>query len=317
MRTVAGRGRHQRKRAKVRKKGANMKVSTLFLRVSFGGAGLWLASWLALCGCAKAEGPQATDRAALTSKSSIIFSGTVSQLAATSFADVPKSAQTIVVKVESIEKKPPAVSLKKGDSVTVEVKDPSAFQEGTHATFYTDGWMFGSGVAVKELGHELGAAGGSAAAPSAEMNTHTQEQISDQELLDRMKASDFVVVGRVTDVHKWNAPKSKSGAPSRVTEHDPDWHEAVVEVQSVLKGGKVKGNKVIVRFPNRNDVAWVNSPKFAKNQRAIFCLNRDQAAGAPTTKYGGQQMTVYTCLNHGDALPISEEARVRSLLKNQ
>lgn len=293
-----------------------MKISTFFLRVSLGGAGLWLASWLALPGRANAAAPQATDRAALTSKSSIIFSGTVSQLAATSFADVPKSAQTIVVKVDSVEKKPAAVSLKKGDSVTVEVKDPSAFQEGTHAKFYTDGWIFGSGVAVKELGHEVGAAAAPAQGANAAKPAGQGDQFSDQELLDRMKASDFVVVGRVTDIHKWNAPKPSSGAPSRVTEHDPDWHEAVVEVQSVLKGGKVKGNKVIVRFPNRNDVAWVNSPKFAKNQRAIFCLNRDQATGAPTTKYGGQQVTVYTCLNHGDALPISEEARVRSLLKN-
>lgn len=294
-----------------------MKISKLFLKVSFGGTGLGLALWLVLSGCARAAVPQAADRAALIAKSSIIFSGTVSQLAATSFADVPKSAQTIVVKVESIAKKPAAVSLKKGDSVTVEVKDPSAFQEGARATFYTDGWIFGSGIAVKELGHEVGTAaapvqGATAGKPAAQ----GQDQFSDQELLDRMKASDFVVVGRVTDVRKWNAPKPKSGAPTRVTEHDPDWHEAVVEVQSVLKGGKVKGNKVIVRFPNRNDVAWVNSPKFAKNQRAIFCLNRDQATGAPTTKYGGQQVTVYTCLNHGDALPISEEARVRSLLKN-
>lgn len=291
-----------------------MKISSFFLRVVFGGAGLWLA----LCGSANGAAAQATDRAALTSKSSIIFSGTVSQLAATSFADVPKSAQTIVVRVDSVEKKPAAVSLKKGDSVTVEVKDPSAFQEGTHARFYTDGWMFGSGVAVKELGHEVGAAAEPVQEPSAAKPAgQGQDQLSDQELLDRMKASDFVVVGRVTDIHKWNVPKPKSGAPSRVTEHDPDWHEAVVEVQSVLKGGKVKGNKVIVRFPSRNDVAWVNSPKFAKNQRAIFCLNRDQATGAPTTKYGGQQVTVYTCLNHGDALPISEEAHVRSLLKNQ
>jgi hypothetical protein len=121
-----------------------------------------------------------------------------------------------------------------------------------------------------------------------------------------------VVVGRVTDVRKWNTSKPKGGAPSRVTEHDPDWHEAVLEVQSVLKGGKVKGNKVIVRFPNRNDVAWVHSPKFAKNQRGIFCLNRDQAPGVPK----GQEVNVYTCLGHGDALPMSEEARVRALLKN-
>jgi hypothetical protein len=306
----------QENRAKVQEKEVRMKISTLFLKFGFRGAGLWLALWLALSGCANAAAPQAADSAALTRKSSIIFSGTVSQLAATSFPDVPKSAQTIVVKVDSIEKKPAAVSLKKGDSITVEVKDPSAFQEGTHARFYTDGWIFGSGVAVKELGHELGAAAAESA-PSSEMKTRSPQQISDQELMDRMKVSDYVVVGRVTDVRKWNVPKPKSGAPSRVTEHDPDWQEAVVEVQSVLKGGKVKGNKVIVRFPNRNDVAWVNSPKFAKNQRAIFCLNRDQATSAPTTKYGGQQMTVYTCVNHGDSLPISEEARVRSLLKNQ
>lgn len=291
-----------------------MKISPLFLKASLAGAG-W---WLALCGCTNAAAPQATDRAALTKKSSIIFSGTVSQLAATSFPDVPKSPQTIVVKVDSVAKKPAAVSLKKGDSVTVEVKDASGFQEGTHATFYTDGWIFGSGVAVKELGHELGAAAepvsvGSAGNPAAP----GQDHISDQELLDRMKASDFVVVGRVTDVRKWNAPKPKSGAPLRVTEHDPDWHEAIVEVQSVLKGGKVKGKKVIVRFPNRDDVAWVNSPRFAKNQRGIFCLNRDQSTGAPSTTMGGHEVNVYTCLGHGDALPISEEARVRSLLKNQ
>lgn len=288
-----------------------MKISSMFLKVSLGGATLWLA----LCGCTNAAAPQATDRAALASKSSIIFSGTVSQLAATSFADVPKSAETIVVRVDSVEKKPAAVSLKKGDNVTVEVKDASAFQEGTHATFYTDGWIFGSGVAVKELGHELGNATEPVQASSAgKPSVQGKNEISDQELMDRMKASDFVVVGRVTDVHKWNVPKPRSGAPSRVTEHDPDWHEAIVEVQSVLKGGKVKGNKVIVRFPNRNDVAWVNSPKFAKNQRGIFCLNRDQSTGAPA--YGGQQANVYTCLGHGDALPISEEARVRSLLKN-
>ncbi len=296
--------------ARVQEKGAHMKISPLFLKVILSGAGLWLA----LCGCTRAATPQATDRAALAGKSSIIFSGTVSQLVATSFADVPKSAQTIVVKVDSVEKKPLAVSLKKGDSVTVEVKDASAFQEGTHATFYTDGWIFGAGVAVKELGHELGAAAEPVQAASAEKPSgQGKDQISDQELMDRMKTSDYVVVGRVTDVHKWNVPKPKSGAPSRVSEHDPDWHEAVVEVQSVLKGGKVKGNKVIVRFPNRNDVAWVSSPKFAKNQRGIFCLNRDQSTGAPASA-GGQQ--VYTCLGHGDSLPISEEARVRSLLKN-
>src|SRR5436309_9216183 len=183
----------QEKCATVRKKEATMKMSSLLLKFSFGGACLWLA----LCGCTKAAAPQATDRAALAGKSSIIFSGTVSQLAATSFADVPKSAQTIVVKVDSVEKKPAAVSLKKGDNVTVEVKDASAFQEGTRATFYTDGWIFGSGVAVKELGHVMGAAVGPVHVTTAGQNPQgTPEQISDQELRERMNTSDYVVVGR-------------------------------------------------------------------------------------------------------------------------
>src|SRR5437667_8721223 len=132
-----------------------MRISSVLIRSSFWGAGLLLA----LGGPTTAAAPQATgNQAMLLGKASIVFSGTVSQLAATSFADVPKSTQTIVVHVDSIVKKPAAVSLKRGDSVTVEVKDASAFQEGTQATFYTDGWIFGSGVAVKELGHGMRAA---------------------------------------------------------------------------------------------------------------------------------------------------------------
>ena len=293
-----------------------MKILSVLIRSSLGGVGLLLA----LCGCTNAATSQATDnQAAWMGKSSIVFSGTVLHLAAASFADVPTSAQTIVVRVDSIVKKPAAVSLKKGDSVTVEVKDASAFQEGAHATFYTEGWIFGSGVAVKELGHVLGEASEPVPAAGATKNASGQakDQLSDQELKDRMKASDFVVVGHVTDVRKWNAPKTRSGSPLHVTEHDPDWHEAVVQIQSVLKGAQVKGNKVVVRFPNCNDVAWARSPRFTKNQRGIFCLNRDKVTGAPMTKLGSQGMYVYTCLGHGDALPLSDEARVRALLKNQ
>jgi hypothetical protein len=267
---------------------------------------------VALSASPLAASAQGTDaQAALAEQSSIIFTGTVSQLAATSFADVPKSAQTIVVRVDAVLKKPAAVSLKKGDSVTVEVKDPSAFQPGTQATFYTDGWIFGSGVAVKELGHGIGpAAGGTSAAAGA--SASSQSEISDLELRNRLNAADLVVIGRVTDVHRWIAPKYTK--TTRVTEHDPDWHEAVVEVQSVLKGGQVKGKKIVVRFPGRNDVAWVRSPKFVKNQRGVFCLNKDEIAGAPTSKVGGHQVNVYTCLGHGDYLSMSDVPRVRALL---
>ncbi len=260
--------------------------------------------------------PQATNNQATPARqSSITFVGTVSQVAATSLAAVPKSPQTIVVRVDSVLKKPVAVSLKKGDTVTVEVKDPAAFQEGTQATFYTEGWIFGSGVAVKELGHAA-PSGGAPGAPETGEKTVEQSpsEITDQDLQRLLATADYVVIGRITDVHPWAIPKS--AAPRyRTSEHSANWQEAALQVQSVLKGPKPKKNKMVVRFPLSRDVAWVNAPKFQAGEQGIFILKKDTVSGAPTASVGGYKADAYTCLRPGDWLPTSDEARVRSLLK--
>jgi hypothetical protein len=263
--------------------------------------------------------PQATNsQAALVKQSSITFVGTVSQVAATSFTGVPKSAQTIVVRVDSVLKKPAAVSLKKGDIVTVEVKDPAAFPEGMQATFYTEGWIFGSGVAVKELGHAAAPSGGTpgAAEPGDKTVGQVPSEISDQDLQRLLATCDYVVIGRITAVHQWVIPKS-AASRYRTSEHSANWHEAVLQVQSVLKGPKLKGNKMVVRFPLSRDVAWASAPKFQPGQQGIFSLKKDTVSGAPPASSGAYKADVYTCLKPGDWLPMTEEARVRSLLKNR
>jgi hypothetical protein len=257
--------------------------------------------------------PQATNNPAAPAKqSSITFVGTVNQVAATSLSAVPKSAQTIVVRVDSVLKKPAAVSLKKGDTVTVEVKDPAAFQEGTQATFYTEGWIFGSGVAVKELGHA--APPSATAAETSEKPVETAPSgVTDQDLQRLIAAADYVVIGRITDVHPWKVPKS--AAPRyRTSEHTASWQEAVLQVQSVLKGPKLKRNKVVLRFPQSRDVAWVSAPKFEPGQQGVFILQKEDVSGAPASS-GAAKADVYTCLRPGDWLPMTDEARVRSLLK--
>ena len=275
--------------------------------------------WAALLSPSLGAFPQGhNSQVALVKQSSIIFSGTVSQLGAASFAGVTPSPQTIVVRVDSVLKKPPAVSLKKGDNVTVEMKDASAFQQGTQATFYTEGWIFGAGVAVKELGHEIipgGAASAGAAGANERALSEIQKQNRDQELQDRVASADYVVVGRITEVRPWTVPKS-AAAPRHITEHDPDWHEAVLEIQSVLKGTKFKKNKLVVRFPGCIDVAWAQSPKFQKHQQGVFFLKKDAVSGVPMTLLGGSKVDTYTCLKPGDWLPLSDAARVRSVLKN-
>jgi hypothetical protein len=263
--------------------------------------------------------PQATNNpVALAKQSSITFVGTVSQVAATTLAAVPKSPQTIVVRVDSVLKKPAAVSLKKGDTVTVQVKDPAAFQEGTQATFYTEGWIFGSGVAVKELGHDA-APSPSTAGPPAPVVTpektvvQSPSDISDQDLQRLIAAADYVVTGRITDVHPWTVPKA--AVPRyRTSEHSASWHEAVLQVQSVLKGPKLKRNKIVLRFPLSRDVAWVSAPKFEPGQQGVFILQKEDVSGTPATS-GATKADVYTCLRPGDFVPMTEEPRVRSLLK--
>ena len=220
-----------------------MKISSSFF------AGILWTAMLAPSIAAFAQ--TQNDQAALAKQSSIVFSGTVSRLGATSFAGVPQSPNTIVVRVDSVLKKPPAISLKKGDNVTVELKDRSAFQQGTQATFYTEGWIFGSGVAVKELGHELNPGGGTLAsgADAAESAlVQAQKQISDQDLQNRIASSELVVIGRVTDVHRWTIPKS-AASRYHTSEHSADWHEAILQIDSVLKGTKPKKSKMVVRFP--------------------------------------------------------------------
>jgi hypothetical protein len=185
------------------------------------------------------------------------------------------------------------------------------------ATFYTDGWIFGSGVAVKELGHAVRPSGGKpggTAGTEEKVLRQIEDQISNQELKRRLVSADFVVIARVTDVRTWTAPEVAS-VPHRVTEHDPDWHDAVIKIESILKGPKLKKNKLVVRFPQCNDVAWVHAPKFEKHQEGIFFLKKDEISGAPKALLEGTEVNAYTCLKPGDWLPKSDAARVRSVLK--
>src|SRR5256885_3852386 len=93
-------------------------------------------------------------RAALVKQSDIIFIGTVTQVGAVAVPEVPASDRTIVVRVDQVLEKPAAIALSTGDSVTVQTARPGSLKPGTQATFYTTGWVFGRGVAVREVGHE-------------------------------------------------------------------------------------------------------------------------------------------------------------------
>ncbi len=259
----------------------------------------------------------AQNRAEVLKQSSIVFVGTVTQVHATSFADVAPSSRTIVVRVDEVLEKPESVALGAADKVTVEVKDPAPFLEGVQATFYTNGWIFGNGLAVREVDHELA----TARFEADTLNSKAKElsdirmQLNEADLIERIETADMVVLGRIIEVRPSTIATAAGTQSKPITEHDPDWHEAIIKVESQIKGA-LNEHEIVIRFPNSLDMAWSDVPKFKKDQQGIFILNKDQVSGIPKVVFHGSQVEVYTALNSNDVLPKEAEQRVRALAEH-
>ena len=258
----------------------------------------------------------AQDRAALMKQASIIFRGTVKEKGDVSFKGVPKSDRTIVVVVDEVIQKPPAVSLAKGALVTLDAIDAAVLSAGSSFVFYTEGWIYGSGVAVREIGHEAAPVQmDQLAEPMRAQLEQTQKEMNDSKLRSRLDAADIVVIGQVTAVHPWNPPALVANRP-RISEHAANWQEAVIRVETALKGAPAD-HEVVVRFPGSWDIAWASTPKLQPGQSGTFILQKDKITGVPMAALAGKSVAAHTALRPGDVLPINEAQRVRALLRKE
>ena len=280
------------------------------LRSSANGLLLGLAL---LCGVSVAACAQ-TPTAKLLSASDTVFVGTVVEVGAASFAGVPVSARTLIVAVETVLVKPPSIPLEPGGKVTVAVKDPTAFRRGTRATFFTTGWILGDGVALQEVGHQIAPAVGAAGDENARAAlSRAQAQLADAELRARVAGADAIVVGRVIAVRPATMA-AMGAAPAPISEHDPQWQEAVIAVETTIKGAAAEP-EIVTRFPASMDIQWYAVPKLAEGQEGTFILSRDTSSGTPLALHGGVRVGAYTALEAGDVLPRAAADRVRALLQ--
>ena len=251
-------------------------------------------------------------RAALVKQSDIIFIGTVTQVGAVAAPEVPASPRTVVVRVDKVLEKPAAVALAEGDSVTVETVRAGSLKPGTQATFYTTGWIFGRGVAVREVGHEPGRSPVAVADQEAAV-AKARLEVNDADLLAHIQRAAMVVEGRVAQVR----PAELAGTPAhptRITEHDAQWQEAIIQVDDGLKGARA-GEQVVVRFPGSHDVAWVGAPRFTVGQEGTFLLHKDSTSGSPSAMIAGRSVPAYTALHQLDVLTKQDATRVRALIR--
>jgi hypothetical protein len=249
-----------------------------------------------------------TSRAALVRQSDIIFAGTVTRPG--------------VVRVDQVFEKPAAVSLTKGDSVAVLPARAGSLNPGLQATFYTRGWIYGRGITVREVGHEtIGpqlAAGAVASTGTVQQDlvARARQQVNDADLKARIQAAAMVVVGRVEQIRPpaYTSAPARPPRPKRFTEHDPNWQEAIIHVDELLKGATA-GQRVVVRFPGSRDVAFVGTPRFAAGQEGTFLLQKDTATGSPLSVMAGQTVQAYTALHRLDVRSKQDAQHVRTLMR--
>jgi hypothetical protein len=245
-----------------------------------------------------------------------VFEGFVKSLAASNVSAVPADNTTAVVEVHHVRHAPRSLAGFAGKEVTLRMAPGEKLKQGDKAIFFTDSLVFGDHLAVQSMGHDP------LVAPEAQAAVAGVGEVV-QGLRRRIDTARSIVSGRVVEVRPPTpaAPKVAAAAaaipvmPSGpISEHEPFWQEAVIEVSGVHKGPQQK--KVIVRFPASTDVQWSRAPKFKKGQTGVWLLHADAppALTAALATAAPLPSGTYTSLDPNDFQPASTGAVVLAML---
>ena len=253
-----------------------------------------------------------------------VFEGSVKSLSASNVSAVPADDKAVIVQVDHVRHAPGALAGFAGKEITVRLAPNEKLAAGDHAIFFTEGLVYADHLAVQSMGHD----------PLIAVETRAALAGAGpvvQNLRRRIDQAHAVVSGRVSEVRAVKAPPAPAVAArattppeARISEHEPFWNDAVVDVSAVHKGPRQ--NKVVVRFPTSTDVRWRNAPKFKKGEKGTWLLHTPlhtplapsaRAARAPAAKLklgGAPPAEVYTALDPNDFHPAGESSALRAML---
>jgi hypothetical protein len=219
----------------------------------------------------------------LLQRSAISFTGTIERLGASSVPELPTvDDHTAIVLVDRVLHGPSAFAHLVGTRVTVQLaEDVDPPTVGQRLAFFANGLAFGSGLAVTEVGRlpasevepyiERAVATG-APAPFSDL----QSGLKAEQLREHAAGAAAVVVGTVTSLRR--------AAAGRVSEHDPEWWVATLEVHHVERGDVAPG-EIEVLYASSHDVRWHDKPKPAAGQDGVWILHPTEGAAAELARY--------------------------------
>jgi len=274
-------------------------------------------------------------------KPTFIFKGTVQQVKSATMKQVPVDDRTVVVTVDQVIEAPEALAKFAGQKITVQLSGTGKVKPGQQMIFNTISWIYGDSIAVKALSQEPVKASHMASLGAAADPVARRAQRQKRE---RFASAALVVSGKVMAVRlpSETAQKTKGMRAAGlsqpqpikpISEHDPKWREAVVEVGDVHKGSHQK-KQVVVRFPASMDVMWYHAPKFHPGQQGYFMLHKsegEEPAAGPKKKRAGKSPArgsaraasiapkeesgeAYVALDPTDFQPFTEPGGVKAII---
>jgi len=195
----------------------------------------------------------------------LVFRGEVRKVKASNVKLAQPGDRTCIVRVREILHGPQEMAAFAGKDITLEMKEKPP-KPGSEMIFFAQSWIYAENLALREIGRKPANAAPEAARRAVAAGATRGERA----VAERIESADVVVAGRVLE--------TKAAQPPRITEHDPMWAEATVEVESVEKG-ELSADRVTVMYPTSMDVMWYQAPKLQVGQRGVWILKKAESIG--------------------------------------
>jgi hypothetical protein len=101
-----------------------------------------------------------------------------------------------------------------------------------------------------------------------------------------------------------------------ITEHDPEWQEAVVLVETAIKGAKA-GDEIVLRFPGSMDVAYYRIPKLTVGDQPLVIAAKDTLSGLPPALLAGKPAEAFIIQSPADVLAKDDLERVQQAARRK
>jgi len=233
----------------------------------------------------------------LTSSAGLIFSGTVMKIGESLVPELRGHENLLVVRVDRGLRVDPVLGELRGKMITVETPTPSDFRLQQQAIFFTNSWIHGQEIAVREVAH---------------LDIKVEKEVvaavqglPDLHLKERLASAYLVVLAEVVGIQKVSGQVPKRNAPL--------WAIAILQVESALKGAAVRAD---LYFPTSRSRRWTKAPRFEANQRGVFLLHQHEQRAANWLANIGQPDAL-TTLDPADFQPASKLADIKTFFASK